>query len=107
MTIDLSPEIIKQHQQVGREHVRFRFGSSRDRVPIVRVQLGAFESLLGLAMQEVVPELVSKREADKLQQQWSPRQVAGWLQHTYPDAKRVRLNRRVAPVTRARQQPLP
>ena len=28
---------------------------------------------------------LAKRVADKLQQQWSPQQIAGWLMHTYPD----------------------
>ena len=28
---------------------------------------------------------LAKRVADKLQQQWSPQQIAGWLMHTYPN----------------------
>lgn len=28
---------------------------------------------------------LAKRVADKLQQQWSPQQIAGWLMRTYPD----------------------
>jgi len=28
---------------------------------------------------------LAKRVADKLRQQWSPQQIAGWLMHTYPD----------------------
>lgn len=28
---------------------------------------------------------LAKRLADKLQQQWSPQQIAGWLMHTYPN----------------------
>jgi IS30 family transposase len=30
-------------------------------------------------------QALSRRVADKLQQQWSPEQVAGWLRRTYPD----------------------
>ena len=28
---------------------------------------------------------LARRVADKLQKQWSPQQIAGWLMHTYPD----------------------
>jgi transposase, IS30 family len=28
---------------------------------------------------------LAQRVADKLQRQWSPEQIAGWLRHTYPD----------------------
>ncbi len=36
-------------------------------------------------MSRPIPENRRRRRASKLQQQWSPEQVAGWLRRTYPD----------------------